>query len=173
MITNWNNTVRPNDIVYHLGDFAYGDGSKSPDKYFNRLNGHKHLVIGNHDNKKTMSLPWASVSNYQEISIGKQRVVMLHYAMRVWHHSYRGVWQLYGHSHLTLPEQDHLSFDIGVDGWNYTPVSFEQVKAKMEWKEKNPGYFSRLNPSGTDSEIHNKAEYTKEQILKVNSLFIK
>jgi hypothetical protein len=34
-----------------------------------------------------------------------------------------------------LPEIDNmLSFDVGVDCWNFTPVSIEQVAAKMKTK---------------------------------------
>ena len=33
-----------------------------------------------------------------------------------------------------LPENDSLSFDVGVDSWNFTPVSYEQVCEKMDLK---------------------------------------
>ena len=159
LIANWNARVKPNDTIYHLGDFAFGDGSKDPGKYFKRLNGKKHLVIGNHDNKKVWNLPWESASNYQEVSVGKQRIVLLHYAMRVWHHSYRGVWQIWGHSHGSLPEDNSLSFDVGVDVWNYSPVSFEQVKAKMDWKKDN-----EIPPPAYNEEIVSEEEMMNTQI---------
>lgn len=50
MVARWNETVRPQDHVYHLGDVAIAKRSLSVVK---RLNGHKRLVRGNHDIFKT------------------------------------------------------------------------------------------------------------------------
>lgn len=46
MIDRWNSVVRDKDIVYHLGDFAFGRANLEIAK---RLNGTKRLVMGNHD----------------------------------------------------------------------------------------------------------------------------
>jgi|SRR6478735_1148981 len=48
LINNWNETVSPGDIVYHLGDVALGSWDRW-DGILSRLNGHKILVVGNHD----------------------------------------------------------------------------------------------------------------------------
>jgi len=46
MIKRWNETVRPNDKVYHLGDVVINRRSL---KTLARLNGDKVLIRGNHD----------------------------------------------------------------------------------------------------------------------------
>ena len=46
MIKRWNDTVRPNDKVYHLGDVVINRRSL---KTLHRLNGDKVLIRGNHD----------------------------------------------------------------------------------------------------------------------------
>lgn len=46
MITLWNERVRPNDKVYHLGDVVINRRSL---KTLSRLNGDKVLIRGNHD----------------------------------------------------------------------------------------------------------------------------
>jgi calcineurin-like phosphoesterase family protein len=46
LIANWNDTVNQKDIVFHLGDFAFG-AINVP--IADRLNGNKRLVMGNHD----------------------------------------------------------------------------------------------------------------------------
>jgi calcineurin-like phosphoesterase family protein len=52
MIERWNERpVRNPDIVYHLGDFAFAD--QTP--YLSRLNGQKHLIIGNHDHSNRIN----------------------------------------------------------------------------------------------------------------------
>jgi calcineurin-like phosphoesterase family protein len=129
IITNWNSCIKPGEIVYCLGDFAFGD-TRNIDKIFNRLNGKKHLIIGNHDGKHTLNLPWESKSNLLEITVDRQLVVLCHYAMRTWNQSHRGSYHLFGHTHSRLQPYG-LSFDVGVDAWNYTPVSWDQIKAKM------------------------------------------
>jgi calcineurin-like phosphoesterase family protein len=46
MIKRWNETVRPNDKVYHLGDVVI---NRKALKTLDRLNGDKVLIKGNHD----------------------------------------------------------------------------------------------------------------------------
>ena len=46
MIRRWNNTVRPNDKVYHLGDVVI---NRKALHTLSRLNGDKVLIRGNHD----------------------------------------------------------------------------------------------------------------------------
>ena len=50
IISNWNNTVGQDDIVFHLGDFCLG-GSAEWNKILDRLNGKIYLIMGNHDLK--------------------------------------------------------------------------------------------------------------------------
>lgn len=46
MVRRWNETVRPNDKVYHLGDVVI---NRKALKTLARLNGEKVLIKGNHD----------------------------------------------------------------------------------------------------------------------------
>ena len=48
LIKNWNDTVGPDDIVYHLGDVALGPWVEW-EGIFRRLNGIIRLVVGNHE----------------------------------------------------------------------------------------------------------------------------
>lgn len=48
MIENWNAVVTPEDTVFVVGDYALGDRTRGLG-YLTRLNGHKHLIEGNHD----------------------------------------------------------------------------------------------------------------------------
>ena len=57
-------------------------------------------------------------------------ITLCHYAMRSWERSHYATWHLYGHHHGKLPPYG-LSFDVGVDCWNFYPVSLDQVKEKM------------------------------------------
>ncbi len=139
IISNWNNTVKNNDTVYHLGDFCFG----SAERYLDRLNGTIMMVRGNHD-KAILDVYGHQAMPYKRIvSINGQYIVLSHFAMRVWDKSHFNSWHLYGHSHGALPSCGK-SFDVGVDAWNYYPISFEQVKRQMSLQPDNPNWLMRL-----------------------------
>lgn len=148
LIEGWNSTVRRGDIVYHVGDFALSYGKKDAARIssiFSRLNGgEKHLIRGNHDRKEVYNLKWTSVDFYKEVKVDlggihKQRIILSHYAMRVWNQMHRGSWMLYGHSHGSLSDIGGLTTDIGVKCWNYLPVSLDQIILFME--NRTPVYY--------------------------------
>ena len=47
IVKRWNSIVGPRDHVWHLGDVLFGTADNI--KIISRLNGTKHLVMGNHD----------------------------------------------------------------------------------------------------------------------------
>jgi len=103
--------------------------------YRKRINCKKvHFVEGNHDNvTRKLQSTFASWSSMSEIHVGKQGVVLCHYAMRVWLYHGCGTWQLYGHSHGNLPDELlTLSMDVGVDSHDFRPWHFEEVQAIMK-----------------------------------------
>lgn len=143
MIKRWNEKVKPNDEVYHLGDFGL-TSKESLETILDRLNGKKHLIVGNHENA-ALQLPkkFRWIKEYYELKIkdaecsnGVQRIMLFHYAMRVWRGQGRSNWHLYGHSHNNLPDwEDALCFDVGVDCHNFYPLSYGEVKAIMKQKK--------------------------------------
>jgi len=148
IIKKWNEVVSPEDTVYHLGDFAFR--SRNTNSCFHRLNGTKILILGNHDGKDVLKLPWAKIygsvvgknedriKEYSSIAltIEGQYINLSHFAPRTWDASHRNAWALFGHSHGGLPEDASLSFDIGWDAWGQ-PIDFATIRRKMEWKIKN------------------------------------
>lgn len=136
IIERWNDVVGKNDTVYHLGDFAWHDINF----YRKQLNGRIHLILGNHDRLRASDYDlFESVQDYKRVKVGDQKIYLMHYALRTWNHSHWGSWHLYGHSHGSLPEDPNSrSFDVGMDCWAFTPVSYEQVKEKMATKKFQP-----------------------------------
>jgi calcineurin-like phosphoesterase family protein len=130
MIAGWNAVVRRDDTVIHLGDFAHRATDDRLPKIFGALNGHKHLILGNHDAKATQTLAWESVRDIAYASIDSQNVVLCHYAMRTWPKIRRGALMLYGHSHGRLPGNVQ-SADIGVDVMGWSPVRLSTIKAHL------------------------------------------
>ena len=128
LISRWNCRVKNNDIVYHLGDFAFADHSP----YLDRLSGQKTLVLGNHDhsNRVKKANGWYSIDKLMHIKVGVIPIVLCHYALRVWNRSHYGALHFYGHSHGSLPG-DSQSCDVGVDCWDFFPVSLEEIQMRL------------------------------------------
>ncbi|MGO4572209.1 metallophosphoesterase family protein [Microvirga sp. 2TAF3] len=127
LITRWNDAVSPKDEVWHLGDFALHVNPQRIDELLGRLNGRKHLITGNNDGPETLSAKhWASVQAYAELFIDGHALVLCHYAFRTWKNMSRGWIDLHGHSHGKLKPQTR-QFDVGVDAWDYRPVTLETI----------------------------------------------
>lgn len=137
IIANWNRVVTPNDDVYYVGDFSFGTDAQTRELR-KRLNGRIHLILGNHDKKidKIKDLfVWVKdvymlkVHDPDALDGKTQRIFLSHYAHRVWDRSHHGVWHCYGHSHGNLAQDwNSNSTDVGTDCWNFTPVSYQQLK---------------------------------------------
>src|SRR6185503_11124675 len=50
ILENWNSVVKVTDIVYHLGDVYMGMPGQDAWHLLKKLQGHKRLILGNHDN---------------------------------------------------------------------------------------------------------------------------
>lgn len=134
LIENWNECVKPDDEVYHMGDFSFG---KSPQVTAAKLNGRKHLIKGNHDKQHHIELisPYFEwIKDYYSLRVGKQRFILFHFPIRNWHHCYKGTIHLFGHSHGGTPDLGR-STDVGVDCWDYKPVHVDTILKYMEGKE--------------------------------------
>jgi calcineurin-like phosphoesterase family protein len=148
LIENYNKVVSKDDVVYHLGDFAF---NKTPDEIasiFSRLNGRKRVLLGNHDNIIYFNSPVNNKLNtgivdvtpgHLEVSfravLGKDvlPVTLFHFPMLSWNKSFHGSYHLHGHTHGSIPfDLKVRRLDVGVDCNNYTPISLEQVHAKLQ-----------------------------------------
>lgn len=143
LIENWNHVVKPDETIYHLGDFTLA-GEDNARVYFQRLDGKINIVPGGHDWKWLRGEEYYSRSGHQVTILPplhtikvpqldhdtSQLVVLCHYAMRVWDRSHYGSWHLYGHSHGNLPPLEN-SLDVGVDNWGYQPLSLEEIEKEI------------------------------------------
>ncbi|KQP85449.1 metallophosphoesterase [Methylobacterium sp. Leaf113] len=137
IVAAWNAVVRPDDIVWHLGDFAYKCSLDHAAGIFARLKGRKYLCRGNHDHGLGDRLEWAGpVVDVQRIFVqdpGMPKRVALwasHYAHVTWPHAWHGDLHVYGHSHGGIPAT-RTSLDVGVDCWDWRPVTLGRIMARM------------------------------------------
>lgn len=102
LIQNWNERVAAEDTVYLLGDMFFKNKASTREAV-KQLNGHKHLIRGNHDYMGEELLAcFESVQPYLDISDDGTRLILCHYPMPFYNRARRGAVMLYGHVHGSL-----------------------------------------------------------------------
>lgn len=139
LIDNWNKVVRPNDTIFHLGDFCFG---RRNIHIAGRLNGKKRLVMGNHD----VYDPREYLLYFQSLHgmIFYKEFVLSHMPCRV--DASRAFVNIHGHLHsnnvMTISFKGCKAIDSDVRHPNYfnvsceqinlTPIHLDEVRAKIE-----------------------------------------
>jgi calcineurin-like phosphoesterase family protein len=141
LITRWNEVISAEDEVWFLGDFVFGKAKL----YLPRLKGQLHLIVGNHDHKDTRKdSRWLSVNHYWELKDEDFGLIVLcHYPFESWNKHAYGSLHYHGHSHGNMPSRGRR-IDVGVDCFNYYPVSLTQLKQHPQ---------SKVNPHQVDHHI--------------------
>ena len=147
LIRNWNAKVGPEDVVWHLGDFAMGD-RKVGVNALRQLNGQVNFIHGNHDQKILKMTEFTDQLNwhgpYKEIALKfddgfKVPVTLCHFPLEIWNHRHHGAWCFHGHTHGSFPSPNwQRRVDVGVDVWNFAPVSQDEIRAHMKNKIDKP-----------------------------------
>jgi calcineurin-like phosphoesterase family protein len=129
LVARWNETIGPEDEVWHLGDFAVRYSERRIYQLLDRLHGRKHLIIGNNDPETTQRAPhWHSVGHYAELTLDGTALVLCHYAFRTWNGMHRKAINLHGHSHSHGRLAPMLrQFDVGSDAWDMRPVTLAEI----------------------------------------------
>ena len=147
LVNKINELVGENDILIHLGDWSFG-GFESIEDFRNRiLCKNVHLVFGNHDhhirrNKGDIQRIFSSCQDYLHLDIRKPEgkevmkysMVCMHYPIASWDGMNDGVVHLHGHVHLPpdLRINEGKAMDVGVDGNDLYPISFEEIRNIMK-----------------------------------------
>ena len=151
LIENWNSVVGPNDYIFHLGDFCF-KGSPYWDKMLNQLNGHKFLILGNHDFKNLrdgamVKFDWVGQQCY--INIEGRSIFLNHFPFLCYGGTYRSpenvILEAHGHVHLSPYDMSGkdiqrlqycfpTQYDVGVDANNFTPISFKELNEKINYQ---------------------------------------
>lgn len=147
MIEKWNAKVKSEDIVMHLGDFAYG-GSQYIKRLVQSLNGKISLLLGDHDREtKLWDAGFLDIRRYVTI---ENKAVLFHWPIESWQGAFRKVYHFHGHSHGNLKHKLPRRMDISVDCTNFEPLHFDEAIAMAP-----DGKFSEDNENEDDTkDVH-------------------
>ena len=139
IIENWNSIVGIKDTVYHLGDFGIGRQIELL-SIMDKLHGSKIVIKGTHDKNLTIPIGNHIVTENLLTEIDTNKIFLSHYLHKVWPESHYGSWHLCGHSHGAQNEyiaKEGKIIDVGVDSFDFKPISFEQVCEIMSLRPNN------------------------------------
>lgn len=122
LIENWNAIVKPQDTVYHLGDFALQGTDTKP--YLSRLNGKVVLLQGNHDPKG-----WGR--DYMTVRCNKMKAVLFHYPIEEWDGWFRGNVHFHCHTHAPDFVSGERRGNVGVDATDFRPIELAEAIERL------------------------------------------
>ena len=125
----WNSTIGKKDTIYILGDLTFL-GSDDARRLVEKLNGQKHLIVGNHDGSvEKLTNYFVTVTSLKDIVIKPTScpairenisLTLCHYPLVSWNKKPDGALMLHGHCHGRIDEFnsecEELRFDVGIDG---------------------------------------------------------
>jgi calcineurin-like phosphoesterase family protein len=134
MIRRWNEVVREQDKVYHLGDVVISNKHLST---LSRLNGSKRLVRGNHDIFKTKDY----LQYFKEIYGVRvlEDMVLTHVPLHPESITQRWRVNIHGHLHANIVERevykvrrsDPLYFSVCVEQIDYRPIELTELREQI------------------------------------------
>lgn len=135
LVKRWNETVKPNDKVYHLGDVVINLKSLS---ILERLNGDKVLIKGNHDIFKLnyYTKYFRDVRSCHYLNGCLLSHVPIHedclgrFGTNIHGHLHHGRITKVKYSGA-IPEIDNRYFCVCVEHTDYRPILFEEVLKKI------------------------------------------
>ena len=137
IITRWNEVVKPDDIVYHLGDVIMGELNTGL-KLVRQLNGHIRLAIGNHDTNARLEA-FKQLPNFEDIQFGyrmkagKSNLLLTHYQMLTGNQDNSKTYSIHGHTHSKDAFCEYpMMYNVNCDAHDCRPVSLEEMMASIK-----------------------------------------
>lgn len=153
IINKWNMKIKDEDIVYVLGDIAKDDDISSIE-IFNKLKGHKHLIVGNHDHLILEDIKkfniFESVKFIDLIMDNNRKVCICHYPLMDWMEFNREGILIYGHIHNKTPMNGYAykmmkdyyknlpAYNCGVDVCDFEPRTLDELIHLKEVNKNEP-----------------------------------
>lgn len=129
MIQRWNQVVGVMDKIYHLGDVTFRVNQLA--RIMSRLNGHKRLLVGNHDDPKNYELTrWFDKVQLWRI-FKDENFVCTHIPILKEQFRHKVQYNVHGHLHQNkVPDEQYIN--ICVEQTDYIPVSMDELRDKCK-----------------------------------------
>lgn len=148
IIARWNSAVGYDDDVYVLGDISWYNSTQTIE-ILKGLNGNKHLIRGNHDNKilKNPKLreQFVEITDYKEITNDSGKgLVLCHYPILAFKNHYNGWVHFYGHVHSTWEYKIIKDAARMSERVSNSPCDMINVGCMMPWMDYRPKTFDEI-----------------------------
>jgi len=135
IIEKWNSTVHKRDVTYILGDITME--KSSPYHMIDRLNGIKHVVLGNHDRQQDVKKLLEHVNSVAGM-VQYKGVMLTHCPIHPMELEYRFNRNIHGHIHEKQvmkmldgwEEIDERYICVSCERVDYTPKTLEELGIK-------------------------------------------
>lgn len=131
ILEQWNSVVTNDDDVYIIGDVSMHNKRVWLRKFFERANGRKHIIYGNHDrSKKFPSECFASEQRRLEITLDgfAESIILVHDPSEASANHINNQKYLCGHLHSAKENRVYRNWiDVGVDAWDFKPVHEDYI----------------------------------------------
>lgn len=131
LIEQWNSVVKKGDLVWVLGDVAFGT---EPLKLLEKMNGYKNLVRGNHDKLDTQT--YLKYFNHVYGLVKKYNFWLSHAPIH--EGSLRDRVNIHGHVHSnsvkTGGQLDLRYFNVSVEALGGVPIGLGEINKRLEIK---------------------------------------
>lgn len=135
LLCDFEETVKPGDIVYLLGDIQFCNHLRHLERMTSIKGVDVHLIVGNHDNRKVQKYPgWASVTLYKDIKIDGVKIALSHYPIECWFGREHGTLHFHGHTHNNASHSLRYipnRLDVGYDTTRRVLTSYEDLLKLM------------------------------------------
>ena len=135
IIAKWNSVVNKRDITYILGDITME--KSAPYHLLDRLNGLKHVVMGNHDRRQDVKKLLEHVESVAGM-VSYKGIILTHCPIHPMELDYRYPKNIHGHIHDKQvmkmldgwEEIDERYICVSCERIDFTPKSLEELNIK-------------------------------------------
>lgn len=128
MFDKWNELVRPEDHIYHLGDVAMNIAP-----YVHRIHslpGHKRLILGNHDKGKTQEYIACGFEKIMASRFWDRKIAILTHIPIYPDGIRKGGINIHGHIHERLLNGPYRN--VCVEHTGYAPIQLEEILSALD-----------------------------------------
>lgn len=131
LINSWNDVVKPGDVVYHLGNFAW-DPKTAQDTLL-RLNGEIKILVAEHDKpieilaEKNMLRSGVSIVTQVEV-LDTLKCVLSYWPLQAWPNKSKRYYSIIGYPDKKFKSDPKTRvINISSDLWNNKPQDLERI----------------------------------------------